>query len=51
MGMNKEWCGNELGQNGNEPGLLGMEQINQDFQEWTRTFRNRPGLSGMNKDS
>jgi hypothetical protein len=28
-----------------------MEQMNQDFQEWTRMFRNGPGLSGMNQDS
>ena len=49
--MNQEWCGNELGQHRNEPRLLGMKGMNQDFQEWTRMFRNRPGLSGMNQDS
>jgi len=35
----------------NEPRLLGMGQMNQDFQEWTRMFRNGPGLSGMNQES
>ena len=49
--MNQECCGNELGQHRNEPRLLGMEGMNQDFQEWTRMFRNGPGLSGMNQDS
>src|SRR5882757_4372121 len=49
--MNQEWCGNELGQRRNEPRLLGMEGMNQDFQEWTRMFRNGPGLSGMNQES